>query len=59
MHCFFFQDNVQDTNAIYSCLLPIVRPGTAHVSRDVIWQLMKMLRGVEEIGGSNEARTVN
>jgi len=49
------QGNVQDTSAIYSSLLPIVRPGTAHIARDVICQLMKMLCGGEQIGGSNEA----
>jgi len=54
-----FQDNVQDPNAIYSSVLPIVRPGTAHVARDVICQLMKMLCEGEQIGGSNEARTIN
>jgi len=54
-----FQGNVQDTNAVHSSFLPIVRPGTAHVARDVICQLMKMLRGGEQIGGSNEACTVN
>jgi hypothetical protein len=54
-----FQGNVQDTNAIYSSFLPIVRPGIVHVARDVICQLMKMLCGGEQIGGSNEARTVN
>jgi len=54
-----FQGNVHDTSAIYSSLLPIVSPGTAHVARDVICQLMKMLCGGEQTGGSNEARTLN
>jgi hypothetical protein len=54
-----FQGNVHDTNAINSSFLPVVSPGTAHVARDIICQLMKMLCEGEQIGGSNEARTVN
>lgn len=54
-----FQSNVQDTKAMYSPFLPIVRPRTAHVARDVICRLTKMLCGGEQIGRSNEARTVN
>jgi hypothetical protein len=52
-----FQDNVQEPNAIHSSLLPIVRPGTAHVTRDVISQLMKMLCGGEQI--VTEAQTAS
>jgi len=67
-HALLFQGNVQDPNAIHSSLLPIVRPGTAHVARDVIGHLMKMLSGDEQIDFaenisairlSNAARTVN
>jgi hypothetical protein len=54
-----FQGNDQDTNARYSSFLPVVGPGATHVARDVICQLMKMLCGGEQIGRSNEARTVN
>lgn len=52
-----FQGNVQEPNAINSSLLPSIRPGTAHVARDVISQLMKLLCGGEQIG--TEAHTAS
>jgi hypothetical protein len=44
------QANIQDPNTIPSSFLPTVTAGTAHVARDVISLLMKLLCEGEQIG---------